>query len=262
MKGKLAIIDADLFIFLAGWEYRDKLNALSGMAFRKKLDLLIEATLIKTQPTHFLGFFGLDGSKNFRHSFATLKPYKGTRVSTDWSNFFKPIAKKHFAEKWKFYGVSHIEADDACTIAHHTYKEEYEIIHICEDKDAQQMAPFTRYNPNPHKKAFETFTRHEGRAFYYRQAVVGDNSDNIPGIQGVGDKSPLIPLLYACNTEEEFFAFVQDAYIDKYKEDYLPFMVENFILLTMLKKPMFDYPAKIELQTYKKVRTPIKLIDL
>jgi 5'-3' exonuclease len=262
MTPKLVIIDADLFIFLAGWEYRDKLNMLGGMAFTKKLDLLLEAVLVKTQPDFFLGFFGQDGSKNFRHDFATLKPYKGTRKNTDWADYFKPIAKKHFAEKWKFYGVSHIEADDACSIAHHTYKDTYDIIHVSEDKDAKQMAPFVRYNPNPSKKCFEEISAFEGRAFLYYQGLVGDSSDSIPGIPGVGEKSKLIPELYACNTEEELFSFVQEAYIEKYKEDYLPFMTENFILLQMLKKPMYDYPNEIVLQPYKQAKPAIKLIDI
>jgi hypothetical protein len=248
-KSKLAIIDADGLIFAIGWQFRDRLNPFGAMAFKSKLDNFIESILDAVKADCYLGFYGVDGTKNFRHQIAVSRPYKGTRVSQPWMDFFKPIAKQHFKDRWKFHGMSYIESDDACVIAHHRFYKEYDVIHISEDKDALQMGAFTRYNPKT--KDFEEFTYDQGRGFYWAQHIHGDAVDSIPGIPGKGDKCKEAVMVKGLTSEKDRFEFVRNLYFEKFEIEYFPYFVEQHRLLTMLTVPAFDYPKKENIIAFK-----------
>jgi len=241
-KDKLAIIDADGLIFAIGWQFKDRLNIAGEIAFKAKLDNFITDILVKVEAKYYLGFYGEDGTKNFRHRVAVSRPYKGNRVSQPWSQFFKAVAKKHFAEKWKFHGMSHIESDDACVIAHHKFKDKYDIVHISEDKDALQMGDFVRYNPKT--KRFEEYDYDTGRNAFFCQMVTGDAVDNIPGIPGKGEKCREVLEIKTLKSEVDRYNFVRDLYFEKFEIDYFNYFVEQYILLAMLTVPKFDYPTE------------------
>jgi len=270
-KGKLAIIDADSFLFFAGWHYKDSLTMIGALAAKEHLDKMITATLNDCGATHYIGFFGKDGAKNFRYDWATIKPYKGNRKSEDWVNYFRPILKEHYEKKWGFHPCGEIEADDAVVIAFHQFKDKWDIIAVEEDKDGRQKGEFLRFNPstrsNPGRK-LEKMKHEEGRKFFYSQLIMGDSSDNIGGIAGQGKKSKLIETLNEMEnpTEEEMFQFVRDAYMVKYGDEWEYHMVENYMLLKMLDKPSFDYPEqnKLNIVEWKKPKKngPSKLINL
>ena len=231
MKKKLVILDADLFVFISGWPYSDQMNMIGSMAAKQQLDKLVGAVLKRLDADCYLGFFGKHQSKCFRYRVATIKPYKGQRPSPEWQEYFKPILKKHMETKWGFYPMEHLEADDAVVIAHHQFKDEYEVIHVGEDKDFKQVGDYKRWNPK--QKEFQIMTHNEGRRFFWSQVLHGDAGDNIGGIQGVGSgkkggqtsKNKIVMALWAMEdpSEEVMFRFVRDAYIDKYGE-----MLKNF----------------------------------
>jgi len=256
-KGKLAIIDADGFLFFAGWHFRDMCNPIGLKGAKTRVDKMIERILDKIGADYYIGFYGNHGSKNFRYDWATLKSYKGGRTSPPWQEYFKPTIKKHFADKWGFYGTSQLEADDAVTIAFHKYKKDYNVVMVGEDKDMLQMAPFTRFNTGSGKRKLEDFEWEEGRKFFWSQMLHGDGSDNIPGIEGIGagkkggktSNNPIVVGLWDLEepSEEDMFIYVRNAYINKYGADYLYYMVENYMLLNMMTKPVMDYPKDVEL---------------
>lgn len=247
MSEKLAIFDADGIIFHRAYEFRDQLNLIGVAAVKESIDDYITRILNVTEATHYIGFFGKEGEKNFRHSWATLKPYKDTRSSEAWSEYFKPKVKKHFEDKWGFLSVGKLEADDAVIIAHHQFKKAgWDIIHVGEDKDMKQVGEFKRYNPK--KKLFENVSHWDGRKFFWSQMIMGDSGDNINGIHGQGAASPYVKAILALGSpsEERMFEIVRDAYIHKYEDSYLYYMVENYILLTMLTKTTsMDYPKNV-----------------
>lgn len=265
-KGKLAIIDCDGLLFYAGWAYREQLTSMGEMAAKERVDKLIGRILDKVGATHYIGFYGLPSHKNFRHSWATLKPYKGNRVEEPWQTFFKPKIKAHFGKKWKFHGVGRIEADDAVTIAFHHFKEDWDIVMVGEDKDAQQLGEHTQFNPNSSHFKFYHHTNESGRKHFYYQWMVGDSTDNIPGIEGIGKANPAVKELMAMEnpSEEEMYNFVRTQYVKKYGEEYLYYMVENYMLLCMLTQPKFDYPTEVEPIEWNKPKKDIKrtLINL
>lgn len=271
-KPRLAIIDADCFLFYAGWHYREQLNILGEGGAKKRVDKMISNILDRLEVDEYIGFFGLDNTITFRHRFATIKPYKGARNSDEWQKFFKPRIKKHYADKWKFIGVKDLEADDAVMIAFNQFKDDYDIVMVGEDKDMKQLGEFTQYNPRTTKTI--DYEHLEGRLFFWSQCLHGDGSDNIPGIEGVGSgkkggrtsKNKVVMGLYELEnpTEEDMFNYVQQAYINKYGNRYMYYFLENYILLNMIKYPALDYPKDCQpIKTKKKVLfTPEKLLKL
>jgi len=264
-KKRLAVIDADCFMFYAGWGYRDQMNKIGVLAARKKIDKMIDAILQKVEADAYIGFYGaVSKVKNFRYDVASIRPYKGNRRVEEWQEYFKPYLKGHYQEKWSFTPVEHIEADDAVIIAHHQFKDQYEIIHVGEDKDMKQLGDFRRYNPR--SKKIENFTWNEHRRFFWQQMLMGDQSDNIGGVQGIGKANALIKEIDALEnpTEEELFELVKNVYINKYGKLAMKHFTENYLLLHMLDKPKFDYPENpiiIEIKKENKY-SPTLLIDI
>jgi 5'-3' exonuclease len=261
-KKKLAIIDADGLLFYAAWEFRDKLTNFGAIAVKAKVDQIISSILRKTGADYYLGFFGTKSSITFRHDFATIKPYKGSRKTEPWQEYYKPLIKEHYAKKWGFYGLSRLEADDAVVIAYHQYKDKYDLIMVGEDKDMHQMGEFTWYNPKNNES--KDLNYEEGRKFYWCQHIEGDGADNIGGIPGEGKKSKLKDLINELEpyNEEDAFNMVRDFYINKHGEDYLYHLIENHILLTMMVKPCFDYPKEIEFTKVEKFESKLKKLDI
>jgi 5'-3' exonuclease len=256
-KPTLAIIDSDGLLFYAAWSLRDNLTKFAAMAAKEKVDQIIKSILKSVKADFYIGFYGIKSSNTFRHKFATIRPYKGARKAEEWQEYFKPIIKEHYKDKWEFYGVDSLEADDAVIIAYHEYKDNYNIIMVGEDKDMLQLGEFTQYNPRDNK--FRYIKYDEGRKFFWSQMIMGDSSDNITGIEGQGKKSKLINDINTLNpfTEETAFNIVRDGYINKYGEDYLYNMLENYIMLTMIKIPSFDYPKEVVLKSVIKEKENI-----
>jgi len=184
-KKKLAIIDADVFVFQSAYSNRDQMNMLGVMAAKSKLDSLVQAVLEKVDCDYYLGFYGQPGTKNYRYDIATLKPYKDSRNKREepWIDYFKPILKNYMGERWGFIPVSDIEADDAVSIAYHQYKDTHDIILVFEDKDLKQIAYYSnndilRYNPNRKHGAnkIETISTLEGMKSFYLQTLQGELS--------------------------------------------------------------------------------------
>jgi 5'-3' exonuclease len=262
-KGKLAIIDSDCFLFQAGWGYKEQLTKLGELGVKKRVDHLISTILNRLEVTHYLGFYGKHDHKNFRHDWATIKPYKGQRDHEPWQEYFKPKIKDYYATKWGFHGTGNIEADDAVIIAYHQYKDDYDIIMVGEDKDMKQLGSFTRFNPT--KKIIEKINHEEGRKFFWCQMLHGDSTDNIGGIEGIGTNNKAISQLMNLEySEENLYNFVRDQYIIKYGSRYMYHMMENYMLLKMMDKPCFDYPLNIEPIKWKQniKFTPKTLINL
>jgi 5'-3' exonuclease len=261
-KPKLAICDCDGLIFTCAWSLRHQMTNIGKMAAKKKLDELISAIFNRIEADHYVGFYGADKSVTFRHKWATQAPYKGHRKSEPWHDFFKNCLKEHFKNKWGFYEVRDIEADDAVIIAFHQYKEDYDIVMVGDDKDVKQLGKITKFNPR--NSSIEKITHEEGRKFFYSQWLYGDSVDGIKSIKGIGEKAPIVKALYELEnpTEGEMFELVRDKYIEVYGEEYLYHMIENYLLLNMLTKPSFDYPEEVVLQKVEKKKSILKSLNI
>lgn len=123
----------------------------------------------------------LTGQGNFREGIATLLPYKGNRDPTHKPKYYAEI-KKYLIERWNAEVIEGMEADDALGIAQWAARDKSTV--ICSiDKDLN-MIPGWHYNIRTKEQYFVSLD--EANKMFFWQMLVGDGTDNIPGIKGMG----------------------------------------------------------------------------
>ena len=218
MKEKIALIDGDSLIYyeMGKPTLEEALNSLDG-----RLQQMFE----QTEATHYAGF--LTSGKCFRYDAAKSKPYKGNRKYGDKPIIF-PAIKEYLRQHWKFEAISELEADDLVSIYHNN-----ENTVICSpDKDVLYQNAGIHYN---YGKA-ESIVVDEVQAttFLWKQVLMGDSTDGIPGLPKVGPKTA--DLWLKGIGREEMPKFVLDKYIEKFG-NHLGILrfVETFRLIYILK---------------------------
>ena len=212
-KKKLVLIDGNSIAFRAFYALpllnNSKgiyTNAVYGFA------MMLLKILDEEQPTHLLVAF--DASRStFRHD---LYPdYKGTREKTP-GELSEQIPYIH--QLLDAFGIRHeeqwnIEADDIIgTCARKAEKEKMETVIISGDKDLLQLVSDTTVVLLPRKGVTEA-ERYDRQAVLDRyglepeqivdlKGLMGDSSDHIPGIPGVGEKTAIKLLKQFPSVEE------------------------------------------------------------
>jgi len=197
-----ALIDQDLLCYrCAASAENDDL----GIAIYR-MDELLDNILNKTEATSYRAF--LTGSSNFRKQI--YPEYKANRTQP------KPIHLRdlqvYSLEKLNAeYAPDGLEADDALAI------NQTEDTIICSlDKDLLQV-PGHHFSWEINGKGWsrpDTFieqTELEGLRLFYKQCLKGDTSDNVKGIEGLGEKKAA-KILADCSSHLEMFNIVRDLY--------------------------------------------------
>jgi 5'-3' exonuclease len=186
--------------------------------------------LNNTKADEYIGF--LTGKDNFRYTIDS--EYKANRKGTD-----KPVhyqAIREYLEK--YYNTEVIngkEADDALA---ENQTEDTAIATI--DKDLLMVAG-RHYNYV--KKEWQTVTPEEGTKFFYKQMLMGDTVDNIPGIKGIGPKKA--EKLLDKTKREDWDKLVEEKYEEFFGEGWFHRMLQNTQLLWMIQKDVL-MPMKVE----------------
>ncbi|MFR6519251.1 MAG: DNA polymerase [Bilophila wadsworthia] len=152
--------------------------------------------LREEQPKHFA--FVLDGhGPNFRHELFPL--YKAQRSATpeDLIKQIDPIHRLIKALGLHLEVSDSCEADDCLASLAKRYREERPVILVATDKDLKQCLhdnvmmwdPASRDEKIVTLKSFEEETGLRPTQWPDVQAIIGDSSDNIPGVRGVGPKT-------------------------------------------------------------------------
>ena len=168
-------------------------NALFGFAN------MINKILHEENPTHIIVAF--DKGKTFRHE--KYADYKGGRGETpDELKMQFPIAKELLTYMGiKYYEIDNYEADDIIGTFAKFCDDEDEFIGtiVSSDKDLLQLISsdvdikllkqkdYIRYNEETFKEAYGI----EPIRIIDLKALMGDSSDNIPGVKGIGEKTAL-----------------------------------------------------------------------
>lgn len=202
LKKKLILIDGNSIAYRAFFALpllnNDKgvhTNAVYG--FTMMLMKIIE----EEKPTHALVAFDA-GKTTFRHK--TFSEYKGGRQKTP------PELSEQFPyirELLKSYGIHHYElenyeADDIIgTLSLQGEKDGFEVVVISGDKDLTQLSSdkTTVYITRKGITDMESYTPDHIQAKYGltpdriidMKGLMGDSSDNIPGVPGVGEKTAI-----------------------------------------------------------------------
>ena len=168
-------------------------NALFG--FTNMINKIIQ----EEQPTHMIVAF--DKGKTFRHE--KYDTYKDGRIETPEELKLQfPVAKEMLTYMGiKYYEIDNYEADDILgTFAHFCdIEEEFIGTIVSSDKDLLQLISkdidikllkqkdYIRYNEQSFKEEYGI----DPIRIIDLKALMGDSSDNIPGVKGIGEKTAL-----------------------------------------------------------------------
>ena len=143
------------------------------------------------------------GGSCFRTYRATLKKYKGNREGTVRPDHYQGI-RDHLLAKHKALVYHKWEADDTACMFMETAKTKPDQLAILAaiDKDLEQQSCM-HVNPNKKKEGVYYVDEFEGAYSFYKQMLMGDVADNIPGLKGVGAKHKSLAVLDECTTVEE-----------------------------------------------------------
>ncbi|MFJ7753374.1 DNA polymerase I [Peribacillus muralis] len=189
--------------------------------------MMLNRILAEEKPTHILVAFDA-GKTTFRH--ATFKEYKGGRQKTppELSEQFPFIRELLDCFQIKRYELENYEADDIIgTLSLQAEKDGFEVKVISGDKDLTQLAsPSTTVSIT--KKGITEIEEYTPKHIHEKyglspmqiidlKGLMGDASDNIPGIPGVGEKTAL-KLLHQFETVENLLQSTGEISGQKLKE--------------------------------------------
>src|SRR5690606_20215794 len=197
MTNKLVLIDGNSITYRAFFALpllnNDKgvyTNAVYG--FTTMLIRILE----EQKPTHLLLAFDA-GKTTFRHS--TYKEYKGGRQKTpsELSEQFPLVRELLDAFNIRHYELENYEADDIIgTLSKQGQEKDFEVTVISGDKDMLQLVS-NDVTVNVTKKGISEVEAYTPEYLLEKmevtpeqiielKALMGDSSDNIPGVPGVG----------------------------------------------------------------------------
>lgn len=197
-----ALIDQDLLCYrCAASAENDDL----GIAIYR-IDELLDNILNKTEATSYRAF--LTSSSNFRKQI--YPEYKANRTQPK-PRHLRDLQVYSLEKLNAEYAPDGLEADDALAI------NQTEDTVICSlDKDLLQV-PGHHFSWEINGKGWsrpDTFieqTELEGLRLFYKQCLKGDTSDNVKGIEGLGEKRAT-KILADCSSHLEMFNIVRDLY--------------------------------------------------
>lgn len=199
---KLILIDGNSIAFRAFYglpllSNKSGLHTNAIFGYARLLERLIE----DEQPTHMLVAFDA-GKSTFRHKEYT--EYKGGRQKTppELGEQFAPIRRLIDAYGIKRYEAEEYEADDIIgSLSKQADKEKVKTIIVTGDRDLTQLASenttvyFTKKGISEVDQITPEVIREEmditPEQVIDLKGLMGDKSDNIPGVPGVGEKTAL-----------------------------------------------------------------------
>lgn len=250
---RTAVIDGDGFAWAIGWIFKE---ALTNKEVTDAVDNCIHDILRGVQAEHYIGvlgpkpIFGSDGTPigtmlpNFRKAIAKSRPYKGNRPERpEWYIKWSPIIEQHLETTWGFVRTPEgYEADDlVATFMTELTSAGAKPICCGNDKDLLQI-PGEHFNVKT--KALNTLNISQAAMKLWLQVLIGDDTDNVIGLSGLGTGKPGLGIKGAEKLLEGIadlhYHQVIDAYIKKFGED---IGIQRFHETYMLVKLRTDVPT-------------------
>lgn len=224
-------------------------NAIYG--FTMMLMKIIE----EEKPTHMLVAFDA-GKTTFRHELYT--EYKGGRQKTppELSEQFPFLRELLDAYNIRTYELENYEADDIIgTLATQAEKEGFRVVIISGDRDLTQLTS-DRIHVHVTKKGITDMERYTPQHVHEKygltpaqivdlKGLMGDASDHIPGVPGIGEKTAL-KLLKEYGTVENVLASIEHLSGKKLKENLQTYR-EQALLSKQLATIHRDVPLTLSL---------------
>jgi 5'-3' exonuclease len=233
----IALIDADILVYRVGFASEDQPSGIALARLRETFGGILRSLELQD----YIAFLTSTDHSNFRYQI--FPEYKANRKQP------KPI---HYdllrAALEEDYGAKVIygeEADDAIGVEN--TKREGDAIVVTIDKDLKQL-PGKHFNFV--KSILFTVTPEEGLKYFYNQLLMGDRTDNIPGLTGIGEKKAAAALARA-GVEEHMFKIAQDMYKKEFPDTWESEMLRNGQLLKIRQKEneLWAFPDVDAIQT-------------
>ena len=173
----MILIDGDMLVYRVGFACDEESEKIAIQTMGNYISEII-SDLAEYYEDHQVY---LTGSSNFRNEVAVSQPYKGSRPSR--KPVHKDLLREYMLDAWKAELSDNMEADDC--IAMKSTELEHKSIICSLDKDFLQI-PTKIYDYT--KKIMKEVDERSATEWLYRQALMGDRVDNIPGVHGVGPK--------------------------------------------------------------------------
>jgi len=237
---KIVLIDADsLLYFEMG---RDTLEeAIAG------IDQRIEQIITETEADSCIGYLTL--GKCFRYDIAKSKPYKHNRKGSMKPPIFYAL-RAYVQQAHNFRSVDGYEADDMVGIAKDYFESKgIEAVISSPDKDVLQQIPGKHYNYQ--KAEFVETTEKDAMKFLWKQVLMGDSTDGIPGIPGLGPKTADAIIDNMPKSKLSYHEVVLSHYIAKFKvQEGVKRFAETFQLVYILKNKEDLLEDRIDIFSY------------
>jgi len=171
----LGIIDADSFMYYA--VYQD----LSYEGMRQYLDDNITRVVNAAKVDKYLTVLTTD---SFRYKLSKSRKYKGNRKNVVKKPEFFAL-REYMIQKYKAICVKNMEADDLVILLQENLTQDS--IVLSPDKDVLRQS---RHAFDYNAKSMSEIKNSEKQIIFniYHQILTGDSTDNIEGVQGVGEK--------------------------------------------------------------------------
>lgn len=174
------LVDCDIIVYRVGFAANDPDEPIENCLHSVKVTL---KKILDKFPDREYAKLYLTGKGNFREEIATIQKYKGNRDNIAKPQFYSEI-REYLTNVWNASIIEGIEADDAQGIEQWGHKDKSTCI-VTIDKDLK-MIPGYHYNWV--KDEFSYINLPDANKFFWWQMLVGDRTDNIPGIHGIGPK--------------------------------------------------------------------------
>jgi 5'-3' exonuclease len=189
------------------------------------LDQRIETILTNCNANTYVGF--LTGKNGYRYQVSPT--YKANRKYRPKPIIFYAL-REYLKQKYSFMEFDGLEADDL--VAYYGVNNNgYKVVICSPDKDVLHQCIGKHFNYQ--KVEFVTTSETDAEKFLWKQVLMGDSTDNIQGIPGVGIKTAENWLK---DRENDIGAFAFKKYIEKFGEvsGVMEFII-NFRLVYLLK---------------------------
>ena len=191
---KIAIIDGDSIGYTVGWVKKD-LAADDIMSVITAVDDYVDKIIVASGATHIMGFLG-GVQPTFRELSGgvsqvletNMKGYKESRGMGKPEWYYKTfyLITHRLRTKYGFYNVEFIEADDAVLIMAEHYRQQKVDTVMCHcDKDLKQY-PGVHYDYKKDESMY--ISPDEAEYNFWIQMIMGDSTDDVEGIPGLGIK--------------------------------------------------------------------------
>ncbi len=146
------------------------------------LDKRISHMLSQCNTNYYAGFL----TKGRCYRYSVDPQYKARRRNTKSRRpVIFPALQEYLMQRWDFIFMPEVEADDL--VAYHSYNTERKTIICSPDKDVLYQCVGMHYNYRTAE--FIHTSPEDALKFLWKQVLMGDATDGIPGLKGVGEKT-------------------------------------------------------------------------